>query len=257
MKPAPLIQHWLSLPGIELQTLVDVHSVRSQDDRWLLQNSQAEELGAFELVVLANAMGSKKLLKSMGISTPLTADVLEKFSDMRAVHGTLSYGAYAEDLPDVPAVPVNGHGCFIPHVPLDGHDHWVAGSTFETDVSAAADLGSQHALNMERLARLLPGTGAELAQSLDRGPKVQWTATRCVTHDRLPLVGPVDTSTGAGLWICAGMGSRGLSFAPLCAELLAAHLFHEPLPMEFSLSRRLDVSRPRRKRQHQQSPVVG
>jgi tRNA 5-methylaminomethyl-2-thiouridine biosynthesis bifunctional protein len=43
------------------------------------------------------------------------------------------------------------------------------------------------------------------------------------------------------------MGSRGLSFSALCAELLAARLGAEPLPVEFSLSRSLDVNRVRRK----------
>jgi tRNA 5-methylaminomethyl-2-thiouridine biosynthesis bifunctional protein len=45
------------------------------------------------------------------------------------------------------------------------------------------------------------------------------------------------------------MGSRGLSFAALCAELLVARLCAEPLPVEFSLSRNLDANRVRRKQQ--------
>ncbi|MFZ3220859.1 MAG: hypothetical protein WA174_12540, partial [Rhodoferax sp.] len=48
------------------------------------------------------------------------------------------------------------------------------------------------------------------------------------------------------LWLCVGMGSRGLSFTALCAELLAARLGAEPLPVEFSLSRSLDANRVRR-----------
>jgi tRNA 5-methylaminomethyl-2-thiouridine biosynthesis bifunctional protein len=125
---------------------------------------------------------------------------------------------------------------------------WCAGSTFETDPLIAADLGTQHAANMQRLAQLLPVHGAELAQTLDRGPVSLWSATRCVTHDRLPLLGPIDVGAQAGLWLCVGMGSRGLSFAPLCAELLTARLCGEPWPVESSLCRSLDTHRVRRTR---------
>jgi len=37
--------------------------------------------------------------------------------------------------------------------------------------------------------------------------------------------------------MCTGMGSRGLSFAALCAELLAAQLHGEPLPVDNQLAK--------------------
>ena len=39
------------------------------------------------------------------------------------------------------------------------------------------------------------------------------------------------------------MGARGLTFAALCAELLAARLMDEPLPLPQRLARLLDVQR--------------
>jgi tRNA 5-methylaminomethyl-2-thiouridine biosynthesis bifunctional protein len=39
------------------------------------------------------------------------------------------------------------------------------------------------------------------------------------------------------------MGSRGLTFAALCGELLAARLHGEPLPLPLSLAMALDVRR--------------
>jgi tRNA 5-methylaminomethyl-2-thiouridine biosynthesis bifunctional protein len=41
------------------------------------------------------------------------------------------------------------------------------------------------------------------------------------------------------------MGSRGLSFSVLCAELLAARMGAEPLPLEASLARFLHPRRPK------------
>jgi tRNA 5-methylaminomethyl-2-thiouridine biosynthesis bifunctional protein len=39
------------------------------------------------------------------------------------------------------------------------------------------------------------------------------------------------------------MGSRGLTFAALCAELLAARFHAEPLPVEARLAEALDLAR--------------
>ena len=39
------------------------------------------------------------------------------------------------------------------------------------------------------------------------------------------------------------MGSRGLSFAVLCAELLAARWHGEPLPLPVALAQALDTAR--------------
>jgi tRNA 5-methylaminomethyl-2-thiouridine biosynthesis bifunctional protein len=44
-----------------------------------------------------------------------------------------------------------------------------------------------------------------------------------------------------------GMGARGLSFSVVCAELLAAQLCGEPLPLPLSLARSLDVRRQKHK----------
>jgi tRNA 5-methylaminomethyl-2-thiouridine biosynthesis bifunctional protein len=46
------------------------------------------------------------------------------------------------------------------------------------------------------------------------------------------MLGPLPSAQAAGVWVCSGMGSRGLTFAALCAELLAARLHAEPLAVE-------------------------
>ena len=56
--------------------------------------------------------------------------------------------------------------------------------------------------------------------------------------------GPVP-GAAPGLWVSTAMGSRGLSFAALCAELLAARWHGEPLPVPALLARALDTARVR------------
>ena len=241
VKPYRLVQAWLAQAGITFVGNTKIAKLRCADSLWWLGDVQGKEIGPFEVVVVANALGCSALLKC--------SDALsDKLSALQSIHGTLSHGTYAETIPDLPATPVNGRGCFIPHVPDAAGEQWCIGSTFEPDALAAADIWTQHASNMKRLQHLIPDVGLEIAETLDRGPVSQWSATRCVTHDRLPLVGPAGTDQCAGLWLCVGMGSRGLSFAALCAELLVARLCAEPLPMEVSLSRSLDANRVRHKR---------
>jgi tRNA 5-methylaminomethyl-2-thiouridine biosynthesis bifunctional protein len=49
--------------------------------------------------------------------------------------------------------------------------------------------------------------------------------------------------THPGIWINVGMGSRGLSFAALCAELVASRMDGGPLPISATLARSLDSLR--------------
>ena len=68
-----------------------------------------------------------------------------------------------------------------------------------------------------------------------------WSQIRCAAPDRLPLVGPIGPAPG--LWACTAMGSRGISLSLLCAELLAARLMGEPLPLEQRLAQALGTER--------------
>ena len=61
----------------------------------------------------------------------------------------------------------------------------------------------------------------------------------------MPVCGAVETVTQPGLWISAAMGSRGLSHSILCAELIAAQINGEPLPVAPHLARLVRPDRPR------------
>ena len=53
----------------------------------------------------------------------------------------------------------------------------------------------------------------------------------------------VDADGLEGLWLSTAMGSRGLTFAALAGELLAALLHAEPLPLARNLARALSPGR--------------
>jgi tRNA 5-methylaminomethyl-2-thiouridine biosynthesis bifunctional protein len=55
-----------------------------------------------------------------------------------------------------------------------------------------------------------------------------WTGFRTTVADRLPVAG---MSAVDGLAFLTGLGSRGLLWAPLGAELVASELCGDPLPL--------------------------
>jgi tRNA 5-methylaminomethyl-2-thiouridine biosynthesis bifunctional protein len=91
---------------------------------------------------------------------------------------------------------------------------------------------ADHADNMARIQTQLPG----LCAGLDPGTLTGRAGFRTVTPDRLPLFGALQTfHDEPGLFVAAGLGARGLVWATLGAELIAAQLEGEPWPVEREL----------------------
>jgi tRNA 5-methylaminomethyl-2-thiouridine biosynthesis bifunctional protein len=153
---------------------------------------------------------------------------------LHAVRGQIGWGLQ-DGLRDIPASPVNGEGHFIPSVPTDAGMAWFCGSTYgrgDTDTSVRKE---DTLANVERLHALLPA----VAGQIDFRNVRAWAGVRCTSFDRRPLVGEISP----GVWVTTAMGSRGLTFCTVCAELLAARLHAEPLPVPQKLAAALDVRR--------------
>ncbi|HEX8957390.1 MAG TPA: FAD-dependent 5-carboxymethylaminomethyl-2-thiouridine(34) oxidoreductase MnmC [Burkholderiaceae bacterium] len=127
------------------------------------------------------------------------------------------------------------------------------GASYDRDGDPNLRASSQRE-NLARLTTLLP----DHAGNLDDLPLQGRTGFRCVAPDRMPLVGALpdheallasraerlrDVPRHAGLYALLGLASRGLTWAPLGAELLAAQMSGEPLPVERDLSATLDPAR--------------
>lgn len=232
IKPAQLVRAWLDQAGVRFVGNSPVARLRAIEAGWELLDADGQLLSQANQVVLANALDAPRLLATLDL--PL--------SPLHGMRGVLSWGRHTPTLEAVcPSHPVNGSGSFIPGVPVDGHRNWYAGSTYEAISEPAAPQAEHLQADLDKLHRLLPATAAALAPDYAAGHVQAWEAVRCVSRDRLPLVGSVQE----GLWISAAMGSRGLSLAMLCAEWLAAQLGAEPWPVEATLARALDVARVR------------
>lgn len=136
------------------------------------------------------------------------------------------------------------------------------GATFNLKDDETSLRISDHQTNLDNLREHLPGfpVSADASQLQGR------VAFRCSLPDYLPTVGGLPivdqmvkdfaplrknaragiTTEGSywpGLYINIGHGARGLAYTPLCAELLAAQINHEPTPMPRDLVNALNPAR--------------
>lgn len=242
IRPQQLVAAQLKTPGIEVRWSQKVTAITRFGDEWAVLGAQGETLGQAPLLVVASAFDSLALLQEQpGFAVPLNP-----------LRGQVSFGLMADLASDVgqdamralPPFPVNGHGSFISGVPTtDGQPGWFIGSTFERNCEQAPVREEDHAANQVRLATLLPPLGD--AMKAQFGPdRVQgWAGLRCTLPNRLPAVGPIDAQRLPGLWLCAGMGARGISLAVMCGELSAAWLDKETPALPTDLTRHLSAER--------------
>ena len=222
VRPHRLIAAWLRQPGIEFRGGCHVARVAQGLNGWQLFDPSGELLADADRVVVCAGFESGAFAANL---------------PLQPVRGQVAWGPMPADL-KLPATPLNGDGHLVAHVPQDeGAPIWLAGATFDRDSTSLATQEDADA-NRERLARLHPAA----ASALEQAEGSAWVGIRCASGDRRPLVGTAG-SAAPGLWVCTALGSRGLSFATLCAELLTAQWHAEPLPLPATLAKALSTQR--------------
>lgn len=146
---------------------------------------------------------------------------------LRRVRGQIT--CIPQELLEPPRAVLLRGGMLLP--PVDGV--CVTGASFDIDDPDPAVRASSHEGNLERLSHIVPPRDVPLERLAGR------VAFRSVARDRLPLAGRI----ADGVYGLLALGSRGLLWAPLCAELVASQLEGEPLPLEGTLADALDPLR--------------
>ncbi|MDC8760177.1 FAD-dependent 5-carboxymethylaminomethyl-2-thiouridine(34) oxidoreductase MnmC [Janthinobacterium fluminis] len=229
-RPSTLCGALLDACGAGLERIFSsgVLALERRDGVWLV-HGDGGVIAQAPTVVLANGCGATALAQAAGL--PLLA--------VRGQVTHLAEGSLAQ-----PPLVVCGDAYMTP--PSGGTV--CVGATYDSD----ADPGLRAASQQDNLQRL----AAMLGQPVLQAPLAGRTGFRCVAPDRLPLVGALpdprapgrcerlrDVPRWPGLYGLLAYASRGMIWAPLAAELLAAQLDGEPLPLEANLAAALDPAR--------------
>jgi tRNA 5-methylaminomethyl-2-thiouridine biosynthesis bifunctional protein len=223
----------------------EIISLHKSDQLWQLQTKEGITWSASH-VVLAN--GVHALDFDQTSSLPITP--------MRGQISTLQ----ASDYPAISTHVVCGDGYIVPAL----NEQQVIGATYVRNDMGRDVRQAEHDENKTKMLRTLPETASK--NTADYTITSGRASIRGVTRDHFPLIGGFRSAetlkaasinmpksgwlpeTTSGLFILAGMGSRGLCSAPLAAEIMAALLLNEPLPCSLSTLRNVDPYRRELKR---------
>lgn len=233
--PIPFVGERLAQPRVQYLPGHEVAALRREGGAWQALDAQGRVLAQAPELVLANADEANALLATLG-APPLP---------LARERGQVS--SFAATVPLRCALAGDGYA-----VPLPGGG-LLCGATRQPGDDDVELRDADHRANFERLQRLC-GLQAPEDPAQWQG-RVGW---RAHAIDRLPLAGPLPALTiargarldqarllprEAGLHLLCGLGSRGLTMAPLLAELVAARIAGTPLPLEQELVDAVDPAR--------------
>lgn len=239
-----------------------VHALAHSDSGWQALGAHGQVLAEAGSLVLATAWQADRLLST------LPPEQAVESPPCSAVRGQISLMTPDPDAPraSAPGLPVAGQGYALT-LP-DGRI--LCGATTQHNDTDSEPRTRDHLHNLTQAQRLgvLPkeislGELQVRAAMSDLSGRVGWRAT---TPDRLPLVGalawhrdrliakpparaeqvrmlPRARDERGGLYIIGGLGSRGLTWSVLAADLLTHWVCGTPCPVEAELRDALDPAR--------------
>ncbi|MFZ3194362.1 MAG: FAD-dependent 5-carboxymethylaminomethyl-2-thiouridine(34) oxidoreductase MnmC [Moraxellaceae bacterium] len=219
LNPAALADSVLAHPLISLHT-AQVTQLQRSAAGWQLDTANGVLKTTFQHVIVCTALASQQLCPSLPRLNPIRGQLSWCTAPAGSPAVSLSYGGYCAQFGQ------------------DGQPQLLFGASFirqddQTDLRI-----EDHQHNAALLADVLPDLAAALPDSATWQGRA---SIRAQMRDYLPLVGAVPEQDG--VWVLAGLGSKGFAFAPLCAELLAAQMFGEVWPVSAALGHKLRASR--------------
>lgn len=209
------------------------------DGRWLVHTASDAE--CFDAVIIANGLDALRFTQVRTLPLNGSAGQVEYFPEASSPPHAHAFGPYAAPAPTGGVVL---GATYAPHAP---------GETPLTNLEATRS-------NLEAVGGVLPEVG-DFSPDASR-PRA---SVRCVTPDRLPVVGPVPAwgfyggayddlregkkrdypsgETEPGLYVLTGLGSRGLITAPLAAAMLASEMTAAPAPVDRETAEALHPAR--------------
>jgi len=151
------------------------------------------------------------------------------------------------------------HAGYTP--PAKGNTHCI-GATYGLNETSTEERAADHETNIQQLLSNVPSLDSAIGSESPSGQ----AAVRCATADYLPIAGPVPNESEfmityeqlrhdrkrlinkkqpniKGLYVLTGLGSRGLTSAPLLSELLLSQMMDDPPPVTRYLQQAVSPAR--------------
>ena len=248
LPPALVCQQLLQANNIPLLQ-ADIHSLERNKDTnsWELVDGDGLTVLISESVVIASAFDCKNFAQSEHLP-------------LHKIRGQITQLPSTVESRSLKTV-ICGEGYFTPA--KDGLHS--CGATYNKDIFTPEVRDEDHLTNITQISATDPGLAAAVGQPNIKNLRGR-ANFRCTTPDYLPIVGalpnmpemledyailrkdaktllPTRGSYLANLYVNCGMGSRGLSYAPLTAEILAAQIAGETPPVDLELLKAMHPAR--------------
>lgn len=220
VKPESICQANLDVASARTRCLFqsDAAALRLAGQEWEVVDASGIVLASAPVVILANAHFASRFSQAAGLP-------------LRPVRGQVSL------LPEREGMNLRIAVCREGYVTPARDGVHCLGASFNEGMLEEGTRVEDHAANLRRLERMLPGFGAGVApESLDGR-----VAFRAMSADRLPVLGELPAEPG--LFSCLALGSRGMTWAALAAEIVASRIDGDPIPVERDLLAALDAGR--------------
>ena len=198
-------------PGLRTIWERTVTRIQKENGIWLAFDQKGDLLERAHTVILANAFGAQDLLSPFGTHLFL-----------KPVRGQLSIFGLAKNsklIHQLPKTIISGEGyCLPPRYDIQQQCYrWLVGSTYDEQ----DDYLEPRAISDHHNLQLAKGILAPTELKIDElHPIDQFVGLRCVTKDRLPLIGALPQLEN--IYVATALGSRGLLWSTLASYVIPA-----------------------------------
>lgn len=201
---------------------LDISQILPNGIQWQLKTATNEILSAsYDHVLICTAINSPLLCHTLPALKPIRGQV----SWFKTPVTTATDCSEQPTTPPVP-LPLTYGGYMAQIQSPDAGTTVLLGASFVRQDNQSDIRLADHQHNLELIQAIAPCmTVGFPATSTWQGR----AAIRAQTRDYLPLAGAVTAQPG--IWTLSGLGSKGFSYAPLCAEILCAQLLGEVYPV--------------------------
>jgi len=250
LHPQAICSELLDHPNITvIEGLGDVTLRQSDGNQWFAMNACGDCIALGDTAVITTAWEAVR-------------DARLDWLPLQPIRGQTTMLQSQKELTDLKCTVC--HAGYTP--PAKGGQHCI-GATYGLNETSTEEREADHATNIQQLISHLPVLESAVASQTVTGQ----AAIRCATSDYLPIAGPVPDETLfqvtydglrhdrkrlieekqpniKGLYVFTGLGSRGLTSAPLLSEILVSQMMKSPPPVTRYLHQAISPARFLRRR---------